>query len=167
MIRRVSFGKAVIAGVAGAAAWEGVVRVALWIGLPMFDIVRILGMMLLGRGSNAFEWWPLGIAMHAGVGAIWAIFYAYFFWSFFDLEPIVQGMIFSILPAVLAGLIMIPQMDLMLDGQHPPLRIFAIGIGIFGPISVIAGHLIYGLVLGAIYLRPVGYRVGRYRMRYG
>ena len=167
MIRRVAFGKAVIAGVAGAGAWEAVVRAALWLGAPMFDIVQILGMMLVGQGAQAWAWWPVGMAMHAMVGAIWAIFYAYFFWSFFDLKPAVQGILFSLLPALLAGLIMIPQMDFMLNGQHPPLRVFAIGIGILGPISVVIGHLIYGFVMGSIYVRPVGYRVGRHKIQYG
>jgi hypothetical protein len=62
---------------------------------------------------------------------------------------------------------MIPQMDFMLNGQHPPLRTFAIGMGILGPISVIVGHLIYGLVMGSINVRPVGYRVGRHKIQYG
>ncbi|HYJ90725.1 MAG TPA: hypothetical protein VEV84_05410 [Pyrinomonadaceae bacterium] len=167
MIRRVAFGKAVIAGVAGAGAWEGAVRLLIWFGLPMFDIVRILSMMIVGRGAPIWEWWPVGIAMHAMIGAIWAIFYAYFFWSFFDLNPTVQGLLFSLLPALLAGLIMIPQMDFMLNGQHPPLRVFAIGIGVLGPVSVVIGHLIYGLVMGSIYVRPVGYRVGRHKIQYG
>ncbi|HEY2867523.1 MAG TPA: hypothetical protein VGJ02_10560 [Pyrinomonadaceae bacterium] len=167
MIRRVAFGKAIIAGVAGAAAWEGLLRLLVLAGLPMFDLVRILGMMLAGRGAPAWEWWPVGMATHAMVGAIWAVFYAYFFWSFFDLQPALQGIVFSLLPAILAGSIMIPQMDLMLDGQHPPLKMFAIGLGILGPISVLTGHLIYGLVMGSIYVRPVGYRVGYRKINYG
>jgi hypothetical protein len=161
MIRRVAFGKAVIAGVAGASAWEAVVRLGIWLGVPMFDLVRVLGTMVFGRESSALEWWPVGMAMHMMVGAIWAIFYAYFFWSFFNLSPILQGMLFALLPALLAGLIMVPQMDLMLDGQVARFGVFAIGIGILGPLSILAGHLIYGFVLGMIYVRPVGYRVGK------
>lgn len=167
MIRRVAFGKAILAGVAGAGAWEAAVRLLIWAGLPMFDLVRILGMMILGRDTPVWEWWPVGMLMHATVGAIWTIFYAYFFWSFFDIRPTLQGLVFSLLPALLAGLIMIPQMDFMLNGQHAPLSIFAIGIGLLGPVSVITGHLIYGLVMGSIYVRPVGYAVGRHEVTYG
>lgn len=167
MIRRVAFGKAVMAGVAGAAAWEIAVRVLIGIGLPIFDLVRILGMMVLGRGAQVWEWWPVGMSMHVAIGAIWAIFYAYFFWSFIDAPPILQGILFSLLPAVLAGLIMVPQMDFMLNGQRQPLRVFAIGIGILGPVSIVIGHLIYGAVLGSIYVRPVGYPVGRHKIKYG
>jgi hypothetical protein len=104
--------------------------------------------------------------MHAVVGCVWATFYAYFFWSLFDTRPVFQGILFSLLPAVLAGLIMVPQMDLMLNGAHPPLRLFAVGLGALGPLSIFVGHLIYGLVLGVIYVRPVGYAVGK-RVAYG
>src|SRR5438105_3676840 len=112
MIRRVDFGKAVLAGVAGALAWDGAVRLLLRLGLPLFDIVHVLGTMILGR-SAVWEWWPAGMVLHAMVGAIWAIFYAYFFWSSFDWPPPVQGLVFSIAPAILAGLVMIPQMGYM------------------------------------------------------
>ena len=167
MIRRVAFGKAVFAGVAGAAAWEGAVRLFISLGAPMFDIVRVLGTMLIGRGTSVWEWWPVGLAMHAMFGAIWAIFYAYFVWSFFDLKPIVQAVLFSLVPAILAGLIMVPQMDLMLNGEYPPFRVFAIGIGVLGPVSLFVGHIVYGLVMGSIYVLPVGYRVGGYKINYG
>ena len=38
MIRVVSYWKAVLAGVAAALAWEALARLAIWAGLPMFDI---------------------------------------------------------------------------------------------------------------------------------
>jgi hypothetical protein len=77
-----------------------------------------------------------------------------------------QGILFSFLPAALAGLVMIPQMDLMLNGTHPPLGVFARGLGVGGPVSVVVGHMIYGAILGSLYVRPVGYAVGK-RMVYG
>src|ERR1044072_2900057 len=128
MIRRVAFGKAIAAGVAGSAAWDAVVRLGIWLGVPMFDIVKVLGTMVFGREAPVWEWWPTGVSMHIVVGAIWAIFYAYFFWSLFASAPIIQGLLFSLLPALLAGLIMIPQMDLMLDGKLPQFGIFATGL---------------------------------------
>jgi hypothetical protein len=161
MIRRVAFEKAVTAGIAGAGAWEVVVRVFAWLGFPVFDLVRVLGTMIWGPAAPSWKWWPVGMAMHLMVGTIWAIFYAYFFWSFFDLSPTLQGMVFAILPAMLAGFIMVPQMDLMLDGQMPRFRTFAIDIGVWGPLSIIIGHAVYGAVLGTIYVRPVGYAAGK------
>src|SRR5688500_7282846 len=157
MIRRVAFKKAILGGALGALVWEIAVRLLVLLGLPMFDLVHTLGTMILGAGTSLWQWWPAGMAMHALVGSIWAIFYAYFFWSFYDFPPAVQGVIFSIRPALLAGLIMIPQMDFMIEGRSSNLGMFALGIGWLGPVSVVLGHLIYGVVMGSIYRRPVGY----------
>src|SRR4051812_48527419 len=160
MIRRVAFGKAVFAGAMGALAWELVLRVLIWFGLPLFDLVRMLGTMLFGDVS-APEWWTSGIILHAAVGAIWAIFYAYFVWSNFDWPPALQGLAFSLGPTALAGLIMIPQMGLMhpliLRDQMSDPGVFAARLGWGGPVGVILGHLIYGITMGSLYTRPVGY----------
>ena len=37
--------------------------------MPAFDLVRMLGTMLLPSAA-AWQWWPLGLALHAAVGAI-------------------------------------------------------------------------------------------------
>jgi hypothetical protein len=167
MVRRVAFKKAVFAGASGALVWELAVRALILAGFPLFDLVKTLGTLVFWHGAHAVYWWPVGLVMHLIVGAIWAIFYAYFFWSILDLRPVLQGMVFSLLPALLAGLIMIPQMDIMIDGQMPPFGKFALGMGWFGPASVIAGHLIYGAVMGSLYTKPVGYAVRKKEVVYG
>ncbi|MCC6328881.1 MAG: hypothetical protein IT174_10225 [Acidobacteria bacterium] len=171
MIRRVAYKKAIIAGALGAAAWEVVIRGLIGAGVPMFDLVRTLGTMVLGPDAGVWEWWPVGLAMHALVGAIWAVFYAYFFWTLFDCPRVVQGLIFSLLPALLAGLIMVPQMDLMseavLSGSMPRKSFFAIGVGWGGPAAIVLGHIVFGLVLGYLYRDPVGYPAGERILKYG
>jgi hypothetical protein len=171
MIRRVAFKKAIVAGVCGAAAWEIGARLLIWLGLPLFDLVYVLGTMIFESRTEFWKWWTVGIAMHTLVGAIWAIFYAYFFWSMFDYPPVLQGIIFSLLPMLLAGLIMIPQMDFMqalvLNGTLPKQGFFAVGSGWGGPAAVVLGHFIYGVVIGAVYTRPVGYAVGNKAVKYG
>lgn len=170
MIRRVAFGKAVVAGALGSLAWEMAARLLIVLGIPLFDLVRTLGTMVLGQ-VGARWWWPVGIALHATVGAIWAIFYAYFFWSTFDWTPSLQGLAFSLGPATLAGLVMVPQMSFMhrliLAGKLPPTGVFGAKLGWGGPLGIILGHLVYGIVMGSFYVRPVGYRVGRRAFRYG
>ena len=170
MIRRVAFGKAVFAGSMGAVAWELVARLLLLFGVRVFDLVYTLGTMIAGEVS-AWVWWPIGMALHVTVGSIWAIFYAYFFWSTFDWRPVTQGLLFSLGPATLAGLIMVPQMSFMhpliLDGKLPPTGFFALQFGWGGPAGIVIGHLIYGAVMGGLYVRPVGYPVGRRIVPYG
>jgi hypothetical protein len=162
MIRRVAFGKAIVAGATGALAWELVARVLIAFGAPVFDLVYLLGTMIFGP-VNPWKWWPAGMAVHAAVGAIWAIFYAYFFWSDFNWSPTMQGVVFSLGPAILAGLIMVPQMGFMhvmiLQGHLTHPGIFAYRLGWGGPAGILLGHLIYGITMGSLYTRPVGSKV--------
>jgi beta-glucosidase/6-phospho-beta-glucosidase/beta-galactosidase len=76
---------------------------------------------------------------------------------------VIQGIVFSSVPIVLAGLVMVPQMGWMhpavLNGTMPHPGVFAWKLGWGGPTGVVLGHLIYGLTLGALYTRPVGYAV--------
>ena len=170
MIRRVAFGKAILAGAIGAFAWEVVVRLLILLGLPLFDLDFILGTMV-SADVRPLVWWPIGMTMHATVGAIWAIFYAYFFWSTFDLQPVAQGLLFSLGPAVLAGLIMVPQMSFMhaliLEGKLPSAGLFGMKLGWGGPAGIVLGHLVYGAVMGGLYVKPVGYKVRRRVLPYG
>jgi hypothetical protein len=170
VIRRVAFRKAILAGVVGALAWEGVIRALIVLGLPFGDLVRLLGTMVAPH-SSAWIWWPAGLALHAMVGAIWATFYAYFFWSTFEWPPPLQGVAFSFLPILLAGLVMLPQLGwmhpLVLSGELPHPGVFALGNGWGGPASSILGHLIYGLTMGALYTRPVGYAVQQRERAHG
>src|SRR5438105_583048 len=91
MIRRVAFSKAILAGVLGALAWEAVARALILLGVPLVDIIQMLGTAVWSQSPSQI-WWPTGMLLHAGIGAIWAIFYAYFFWSELPLKPIYQGL---------------------------------------------------------------------------
>jgi beta-glucosidase/6-phospho-beta-glucosidase/beta-galactosidase len=164
MIRQVAYRKAVLAGMAGAAAWELAARAFIVAGVPFADIVHLLGTQLLPH-AGAAGWWPAGLLLHLAVGALWAVFYAYMFWSVLRRPPVVQGLVFAILPMLLAIFAMRPQLELMnplfLEGMLLPFSgRFGTDGGWSGPVSLAVGHLVWGAVLGALYTRPVGHRVG-------
>lgn len=165
MIRIVPLRKAALAGVAGAAAWEIALRTLALAGLPSFDIVRQLGTLAFSE-SRPLAWWTAGMTAHATVGALWAIFYAYFFWSRLDRSPTVQGLVFSLLPAALALLIAYPQLVLMHQNQGAAM-LDPVGIlramGWPQAAGLVAGHLIFGATMGTLYTKPVGYAAGRPR----
>jgi beta-glucosidase/6-phospho-beta-glucosidase/beta-galactosidase len=161
MIRIVSFPKALAAGALGALAWEAVLRLLLLAGLPVADLVRLLGRLLAPHGP-AWVWWAAGLSLHLVVGMLWAVFYAYIFWSLFVWRPVVQGLVFALLPLALAELIMYPQLKLMQAGgavAHANALTLLATVGWGERAGLVLGHLAYGAVLGAIYTRPVGYRV--------
>ena len=161
MIRRVAYAKAVVAGMAGAVAWELAARPLILAGVPFADIVRLLGTTALPDAGPA-GWWSVGMALHLVVGALWAVFYAYFFWALKPLAPALQGLLFSFVPMPLALFVMRPQLELMNPlvqrGEVPFSGLFGLDAGWTGPASVVVGHLLWGLVLGALYTRPVGRR---------
>jgi beta-glucosidase/6-phospho-beta-glucosidase/beta-galactosidase len=164
MIRAVAYGKAVLAGMAGAMAWELMARALIWSGVPFFDIVGTLGTVVLPQAS-AWASWTVGLLLHLLVGAIWAVFYAYFFWSVLPLRPILQGLVFAFVPMPLAMFVMHPQLDLMNPlvqaGVIPSSGLFGVSGGLHEPVSIAFLHLLWGAVLGLLYTHPVGFPTNR------
>ncbi|HEU5284921.1 MAG TPA: family 1 glycosylhydrolase [Sphingomicrobium sp.] len=163
MIRVVALRKAAVAGAAGAVAWEAALRGFSLAGLPLFDIVRSLGTLVF-RADAPLAWWPVGLAAHMLVGVCWALVYAYFFWGRFDWPPPLQGLAFSALPAALALLIVSPQLRLMQMGERQvrlTAELIGPSLGAREIAGLLLGHVIFGLTVGALYTRPVGYRADR------
>ena len=144
MIRVVDFTKAVTAGIAGAAAMEVVLRGFALIGLPVFDLVAELG-GVIARQSPALQW-GIGLGAHAFVGIMWALFYAYFFWSRLKLPPPLQGLVFAVVPALLALFIVHPQLTLMQMNQDVVQVSMQLLLGTIG-IREISGILISHAVI--------------------
>jgi len=161
LIRVVDFRKAIIAGIAGAAAMEVVLRGFVLAGLPVFDLVEELGAVVLHHPR--LIGWAAGLAAHAFVGIMWALFYAYFFWSRLKLPPPLQGLVFAVIPALLALFIVHPQLTLMQMNQDV-VRVSAsmllATIGVREVSGILISHAVYGLALGSFYTRPVGYKAG-------
>ena len=163
MIRIVSYRKAILAGIAAAVAWELLLRPLLLAGMPTVDIVRMLGLAIIPHGP-AWAWWTAGMALHVVVGVIWAVFYAYFFWSVIALRPLWQGLLFSLVPTVLATSVVYPQLGVM-QAATPVVHVgpweLCAGVGWGERGGLLLGHLIYGAVLGVLYTHPVGYPAAR------
>ncbi len=162
MIRRVAYGKAILAGAAGALAWALLARVLVSAGIPVVEFVRLVGVVATPEGGP-WARWIAGTLVHLLAGAIWGIFYAYFFFSLLRLRPVLQGIVFSVLPMLLAIFVLLPQLDLMLT-QSAALAGLVAAAPDGGPrdlLSMVLGHLVWGAVLGVIYVRPVGYAASR------
>lgn len=163
MIRIVSIRKAFLAGAAGAVAWEVLSRVLALLGLPLVDLVKVLG-TLVAPGQAPWFWWPAGLAMHVAVGAIGAVFYGYFFYSLTSWRPVVQGMVFGLIAAVPVTIAVYPLLLVMHesgDVAHMNLMGFGHMLGWRERGGLLLGHLVYGAVLGALYTRPVGRSTAR------
>ena len=130
-------------------------------GLPGVDLVSELARLPVPHDHNLGV--AGGLVIHAAVGIGWALFYAYFFWGRLRLPRAVQGLIFSAVPAVLAILFVYPQLKLMQahgDIARMHIRDF-VQLSDGALLSVIVMHAAYGIALGLLYWRPVGYKVGQ------
>lgn len=160
MIRVVAFKKAVVAGLCGAALIEIISFVGARAGLPTIDLVSELS-------STEFHKLPLiapaaALAAHFAIGVCWAVFYAFFFWGRFNLRPAVQGLLFALLPATLATLVVYPELALMQsDAEIVTLRPGTFFAPLTPPIiaSLFLIQLAFGLTVGLLYRKPVGYSV--------
>ncbi|HEU4957798.1 MAG TPA: family 1 glycosylhydrolase [Sphingomicrobium sp.] len=160
MIRVVSLRKASVAGVCGALVWTAALRGLDLLGLPSFDIVKELGTLAFAP-DEPLRWGAVGLVAHGLVGICWALVYAYFFWSRVNLRPALQGLAFSTIPALLALFILHPQLQLMhlrQDVVTVTWETVLPSLSLSQLTGLLIGHAIFGLVVGAIYTHPVGYR---------
>lgn len=161
MIRVVALRKAIVAGLCGAAVMEAFSFGATRAGIPAVDMVAELSSLEFRHAhilANA-----AALLAHLSVGVCWAVFYAFFFWGRFRWRPPVQGLAFAVIPAILAIFVVYPELALMRVPAHAleldfqsffaPLNAATVG-------SLLVSHALFGLTIGSIYRRPVGYAVG-------
>jgi beta-glucosidase/6-phospho-beta-glucosidase/beta-galactosidase len=162
MIRVVALRKAIVAGLSGAAVMQAFSAATALAGLQTVDFASELSSVAFNRSPLLAQ--AAGLAVHLGTGVCWAVFYACFFWGRFPLRPALQGLLFAIIPATLAIAVVYPELALMqlpADAVNVQLGTF------FAPLtpviiaSLILSHALFGLTVGAIYRRPVGYPAGR------
>src|SRR5690348_5891464 len=162
MIRVVALPKAIAAGLAGAAVMEVYSFAVGAAGLPSVDFVRDLSAVAF-RNSPVLTT-ASALAAHLSIGVCWAIFYAFFVWGRIHARPLVQGLVFSLLPATLAILIVYPELSLIRRASDVVTLDPASFLGALSPpmaASLLVAHALFGLTIGAIYRRPVGYAAGK------
>jgi len=161
LIRSVDLSKAVKAGVAGALAMEVASYALRLAGIHAVDLAAELGTVLIPADHGVGRMG--GLFAHLAVGVAWALAYAYFMWGRLKWPPPLQGLAFAAVPAILAILFVYPQLKLMQASRDvvtlrwsdlPQPSMAAL-------ISIVVMHAVYGLVVGLLYKRPVGYPVGR------
>jgi len=132
----------------------------------MFDMVRWLG-LILAPADQAWLWWPLGLGLHVSVGVLAAVFYAYFFWSMLTVRPALQGLAFGLAGALVSILAAAPLLKAM-QSPGPLLEVEVLALWRLlswrEAVGLLLGHSVFGLTLGAIYVRPVGYPAAQRRI---
>jgi len=130
----VRLGRAVEAGLAGTAVMTMLMLVAPKMGLPPMPIGQMLGNFLhIGAA--------LGWAMHFMIGVGLAVGYALVFADWLPGRAAARGMVFSLIPFLMAQVAVTP----MMGGP-----IFS-GGDVKMIMGSLMGHLVYGAFVGVVY----------------
>lgn len=130
-------GRAVVAGLIGTLGMTIVMLMAPAMGMPPIPIGKMLA---------AFMHIPvaLGWVMHFMIGTAIAIIYVYLFAARLPGKPVVRGLIYSLIPWLMAQVVVNPTMGagVFASATSAPV-LFVMGS--------LVGHLVYGGILGAVY----------------
>jgi len=131
-----NWARAVIGGLAGTLAMTAV---GLWVA-PMMGMMKMnpADMLAGAMGGNTMLGW-LG---HLMIGVVLALIYAVVAPKLPG-PPAIRGAIYSIAPWLAAMLVVMPMMGMPVFGG-----------GAEPAVGSLIGHIVYGLVLGAIYGNP-------------
>jgi uncharacterized membrane protein YagU involved in acid resistance len=129
--------KAVVAGVAGTLVMTAVgLYLAPMMGIPRMNPAEMLAGPM--GGSIVLGW--LG---HLMIGVILAVSYAVLFAGRLPGPPAFRGAVFSLAPWLMAQLVVIPMMGMPLFSGSASMAI-----------GSLIGHLVYGVVIGAMIGKP-------------
>lgn len=143
-MKNTSIPGAMFAGVLGTAVMTVLTFMAPKMGMPEMNIPKMLA-GTMGLPISA------GWLAHFMIGVVLALIYAFVFYSILPGPPIVRGLIFSLVPWLMAQLLVMPMM-MVLNGMPFSAGIFS-GSAIMAMGSLL-GHLVYGFGVGLIY-KPV------------
>ena len=161
MIRVVSLKKAIAAGVAGAVAMEIFSLTGRAAGFATVDLVSELASVDFPNSVVLAD--AIAIIAHLSIGVCWVVFYAFFFWGRLRLRPALQGRLFAVIPATLAILVVYPELTLMrsnADSVSLDIAAYFRPLSTTVVVSLLISHALFGLTMGAIYRKPVGYAAG-------
>ena len=156
-----SLGNAVIAGLVGGIAMLPVIYGGRAMGMTSMDLLKTLGMMMpKADGMTAYG---LGLMMHLMMSAAFGIAHAGLLHAF---DPSSTGAAtgLGVLFGAVHGLIVTIAMPMMLKMRHPLVKSgeqddpgpFMTGMGKMTPVGMVMGHVVFGLVAGAVYASLVG-----------
>ncbi len=143
------YGKAFGAGVLGAAVMTVIMALARAMGMPA-NLEMMLGTMILQPGTGAFL---LGLVMHLTISGLIALIYTWGFENVTHRSSAGIGAGFGVIHGVIGGIFMgmMPMMHPLIPEVMPAPGAFMSNMGAMGVTAEMVLHVIYGMVVGAMY----------------
>ncbi len=144
------------AGVIGALVLALMTDLTRVVGLIDANLTRYQGCLLLGRSEGTVPWLA-GLAMHLAMGALLAIGYAVLFAMVWREANWIAGAVLGLVHGMVAGA-GFPVLDRLnscvRDGRIRAFGAFGRGYGWMMTAGLLAGHVVYGAVIGWLYTVP-------------
>jgi hypothetical protein len=145
------------AGLAGAVVLLVLTDASRLAGVIEGNLTRYQGCLVVGRSDGAAAWFA-GLGMHLVMGAVLALGYAVAFGLIWGTASWTSGALLGALHGVAAGA-GFPMLDsinpCVRDGRMRGFGLFGRGYGIMMTLGLLAGHVVYGAVVGWLYTVPV------------
>ena len=132
-----SFGRAVVAGLAGTAVMTIIMLEGPLMGMPAMNIGRMLG------GFMGIPEAP-GWVVHFMIGTILAMIYVYVFSTRLPGYPWLRGTLYAVLPWFASQILVNPMMGAGVFASNTPAPFMMV-------MGSLMGHVIYGAVVGGVY----------------
>jgi hypothetical protein len=162
----IRWGRAFGVGVLGALAMMAVLDICFMAGLSPFTFESYLG-SLLWPGPYGPRNWIAGFIANLALGGLFGLLYGYFFEYVFRRADARAGVLAGLVHAVLAAVVFFPYFSVahgdIGTGLYENFGFFGAGLSAGLPVLLLAGHLLFGATMGALY-GPV--RSARLRERY-
>ena len=155
-------GTAIWAGFVGAIAMLGVIYMGLASGMTSMNLLRTLGTMAVPKASNPVIY-GIGLMMHLMMGAGFGLVHAGLLHA---VDPASEGAAaaYGALFGGVHGVIVALTMPVILTMMHPLVRsgdlpepgVALTRLGKMTPVGIVMAHVVFGLVVGAIYVSVAG-----------
>ena len=140
---------AIVAGLVAAAVFSMVMVMAPKMGMPKMDIINLLGTMF-GKENRLLGW-----MMHAIMGIVFSLIYAFLWSQGIGAATLQGGLIFGAAQWLIVGMIMgmFPMMHVGIRSgkvEAPGLWMTKNG-GMMSFVGGLIGHLVFGVVTALVY----------------
>lgn len=150
----INWARAAIAGVWGAALMMAFIDIFTMMGITPFSLERYIGSVLL-RTPFGTHVWTIGYLANLVIGAIFGLFYAYFFEYEFQKTSPQLGFFLGLAHAVLAAVAFFPFFGMVRESMgidyQSTFGFFGLALNSATPLILLVGHLLFGATVGVLY----------------
>ncbi len=146
--------RAIKVGIVGSLLMMGWIDTFYLVGATPFSFELYLGSLLRGTQYGDHNW-TVGFIANLTIGAIFGLFYAYFFETVYFVANAKTGLKVALWHLIAAAVAIFPFFNALHEfvgtGLYPNFGVLGSGLGLFTLALMIVGHFLFGASTGLLY----------------